>query len=138
MVSHTGRAGGGRRGESRPETPRAETPLWQHPPVTACAYMAEWSAGIETVAVAATPGTQQHAFGDWLTAIGAPEDNGDDCAVAFDKRYAAHLLPVKFLPSGGYQDRGKLELFGNGLEQGRAHLFRACEPLIGINRQGLL
>jgi len=124
VVSHARSAFCGRRSESRPETPRTETPLGQNAPVTSRAYVAERSTCIEAVAVAAAPRAYQHALGDRLAAIDAPENDGNH--------------PVELFPTGRFQERGELEFPGDRLEQCRAHLLSVSETLVRINGQGLL
>jgi len=138
VVSSARSAFWGRRSESRPVTPGTESPLRENAPVTSRADVAERSIRIEAVAIAAAPRTYHHALGDRLTAIGAPENDGNHRRVAFDECCTAHLLPVDFFPTGRFQEGGELEFPWHGLEQGRAHLLGVSETLVGINRQGLL
>ena len=138
VVAHTRRPSGGRRGEARAETPRAERPLGHDALVAARADMAQRRISIETVMVTAAPRADQHALGDRLAAVGAAEDDRHDRAVALDKGSAAHLLPVELVRAGRSDSRGELEIPGNGGEQGRAHLLGVCEPLGRIDRKGLL
>lgn len=138
VVSNARRLCRGRRGETRAETPRTESPLGQNAPVTARAYVAERSTRIEMVVIAAAPRTQRHALGDRLTAIDTPENNGNHRLIAFDERRAAYLLPIELFPTRRFQERGELEFTRHGLEQGRAHLLSVCETLVGINRHDLL
>ena len=138
VVAGTRRAFCSRRSETRPETPRTETPLGQNAPVTSCAYVAERSIRIEAVAVAAAPRTDHHALGDRLTAIGTPENDGNYRSVAFNECRPAHFLPVQLFPTSRFQERGELEFPWHGLEQGRPHLLSVSETLVGVNRQDLL
>ena len=118
VVSCARRAFCGRRSETGPETPRTETPLGQNASVTARANVAKRRIALEPVAVAAAPRTDQHAFGNRLTAIDAPKDNGYNGPIAFDERSAAHHLPIELLSTGRFQERSELEFPGHGLQQG--------------------
>ena len=128
----------GRRSETRPETPRTETPLGQNAPVASRANVAEQSIRIEAVAVAAAPRTQHHALGYRLTAVDTPENDGNHCRVAFNECRPAHFLPVQLFPTSRFQERGELEFPWHGLQQGRPHLLSVSETLVGVNRQDLL
>ncbi len=138
VVSSARSAFCGRRSETRSETPWTESPLGQNAPMTAGANVAERSARIETVVIAAAPWTYHHALGDRLTAIDAAENDGNHSRIAFNERRPAHFLPVELFPTRRFQERGELEFSWYGLEQCRAHLLSVCETLVGIHRQDLL
>jgi hypothetical protein len=100
--------------------------------------MAERSIRIEAIAIAAAPGTYQHALGNRLTAISALKNNGNHRSITFHECSTAHLLPVKLLSAGRFQGRSKLEFLWNRLEQGHTHLLSVRKSLVGINRQCML
>ncbi len=116
VISHAGRSSFGGRGKPRAETPCAVAPLGQDAPVTARAEVAERRIRIEAVSLAAAPWADQHTLGDWLVAVDAPQRGGNHCPVPFDKRRAAHLLPVEHFLAGGFEGRRQLEALGNRLQ----------------------